>query len=195
MAKKTAFVRYNFVNMKEKQKLSPYIILTILYVITILPVIYLTVLLIGKADNMLVIWFGTINTIFLMRYLKEVFLSMLFGFLISSFTLCFIYLIWYLVLFSQPFFVIGFFIIFSVFLCISISRNVLIITGQRNIYLILSILVLFILTCSFNLNKTYPTRFENEHLTIIQIKIVDKQNKPKLGDSIEVRIYRKPLFG
>jgi hypothetical protein len=45
------------------------------------------------------------------------------------------------------------------------------------------------------LNKTFPTRFENENLTITQIKIVDKQKKPKFGDSIEVRIYRRPLFG
>ena len=67
--------------MSENQKLLPYIVLTVLYIITILPIMYLTILLIGKSDSLLVIGFGTINTIFLMRYFeKNVFLNLILGF-------------------------------------------------------------------------------------------------------------------
>lgn len=157
---------------------------------------YLTILLIGKADNVLVFWFGSINTIFLMRYYKgNVFLSLLLGLFVSSFTLCFIYLLWFLGLFSESLFPTIFFIIVSILLDIVLTKNHLKIKSQKNIHLIISLPTLIFLVCSFNLKETYPTKFENENLTFARIKIVDKLKNPKFGDTIEVRIYRQPLFG
>jgi hypothetical protein len=182
--------------MKEKQKITPYVVLTLLYIISILPILYLTILLVGKADNVLVICFGIINTIFLLRYYKRnILLSLLLGLLVSSLTLCLIYLLWFLGISSKSLFPIIFFIITSICLCIFLTKNHSKIESKKNINLILLLPTLIILICSLNLKETYPTETENENLTYAEIKIVDKQKKPKFGDSIEVRIYRQPLFG
>ena len=182
--------------MRENQKILPYVILILLYVLSIFPIIYLTILVVGKADNVLVFYFGCINTIFLIRYYKgKVFLSLLLGFFVSSFTLYFIYLLWFLGLSSKSLFPTIFFIITSVILCIVLAKNHLKIKSQKSIHLIISLPTLIFSVYSFNLKETYPTKFENKNLTYAQIKIVDKQKKPKFGDSIEVRIYRQPLFG
>jgi len=182
--------------MNENQKIVPYIILTVLYIIIILPIIYLTILLIGKADLVLVFFFGFVNTIFLSRYYKrDAFLSFLLGFLVSSFALFFIYLMWFLGLSSKSIFPTIFFIIVSLVLCFLLVKNSFKIKSQENIYLITLPLTLIFLVCSFNLKESYPTKFENENLTFAQIKIIDKQKKPKFRDTIEVRIHRQPLFG
>ena len=182
--------------MKENQKITPYIVLTLLYIISILPIIYLTVLLVGKADNVLVVFYGIINTIFLIRYYRRNFLlSLLLGFLIPSFTLCLIYFLWFLGISSKSLFPTIFFIILSICLCICLTKNYSKIESKKNINLILLLPTLIIFICSLNLKETYPTKIENENLTYAEIKIVDKQKKPKFGDSIEVRIVRQPLFG
>lgn len=184
--------------MNEKQKITPYIILTVLYIIVILPIMALTILLIGKADVVFVIFFGFVNTIFFSRYYKtDIFLSFLFGFFVSSFTLFFIYLLWFLGLSfrSRSLFPTIFFVIISIILCIVLTKNHLKIKRQKNIHLIILPLTLILLICSLNLKDTYPTKFENENLTFAQIKIIDKQKKPRFGDTIEVRIHRQPLFG
>ncbi|MBC7410163.1 MAG: hypothetical protein H7339_17410 [Arcicella sp.] len=182
--------------MKEKQKITPYVVLTLLYIISILPILYLTILLVGKADNVLVICFGIINTIFLLRYYKRnILLSLLLGYLVPSLTLCLIYLLWFLGISSKSLFPIIFFIIMSICLCIFLTTNHSKIESKKNINLILLLPTLIILICSLNLKETYPTETENENLTYVEIKIVDKQKKPKFGDTIEVRIFRQPLFG
>ncbi|MEO8253315.1 MAG: hypothetical protein ABI554_02925 [Flavobacterium sp.] len=182
--------------MKENQKFTPFIVLTLLYIISILPILYLTILLVGKADNVLVICFGIFNTIFLMRYYKgNVLLSLLLGFLTSSFTLCLIYLLWFLGISSKSLFPTIFFIIVSIFLCVFLTKNHSKIENKKNINLILLLPTLIILICSLYLKETYPTKAEYENFTYAEIKIVDKQKNPKFGDEIEVRIYRQPLFG
>ncbi len=180
--------------MKENHKITPYVVLTLLYIILILPILYLTILLVGKADNVLVICFGIINTIFLMRYYKRnIFLSFLLGFFVPSLTLCLIYLLWFLGISSKSLFPTIFFIIMSIGLCMFLTKNHSKIESKKNINLILLLPTLIILICSLYLKETYPT--ENENLTYAEIKIVDKQRKPKIGNEIEVRIYRQPLFG
>jgi hypothetical protein len=168
----------------------------LLYIISILPLIAITVLLVGKADTVMVFCFGVVNTFFLMRYYKgNVFLSFLLGFFVSSFTLCFIYVLWFLGLYSKSLLPTIFFIIVSVLLCIVLSENHLKITSQKNIHFFILLPTIVFLVCSFNLKETYPTKFENINLTYAQIKIVDKQKNPKFGDTIEVYIDRQPLFG
>jgi hypothetical protein len=76
-----------------------------------------------------------------------------------------------------------------------LTKNYSKIESKKNINLILLLPTIIILTCSLNLKETYPTENENENLTYAEIKIVDKLKKPKIGDEIEVRIYRQPLFG
>ena len=182
--------------MKENQKFTPYLVLTLLYIISILPIIYLTILLVGKADNVLVIFYGIINTIFLIRYYKRnILLSLLLGLFIPSLTLCLIYLLWFLGISSKSLFPTIFFIIMSIFLCIILTKNHSKIESKKNINLILLPPTLIIFICSLSLKETYPTKTENENLTYAEIKIVDKQKKPKFGDAIEVRIVRQPLFG
>ena len=182
--------------MKENQKITPFIVLTLLYIISMLPILYLTILLIGKADNVLIISFGILNTIFLMRYYKRnVLLSLLLGFLIPSFTLCIIYLLWFLGIPSISLFPIIIFIVASVGLCIFLTIIHSKIESRKNITLILFLPTLIILICSLNLKETYPTKTENENLTYAEIKIVDKQNNPKFGAEIKVRVCRQPLFG
>ena len=182
--------------MKENQKNTPYVVLTLLYIISILPILYLTILLIGKADNVLVICFGIINTIFFIRYYKRnILLSLLIGFFIPSLTLCLIYLLWFLGISSKSLFPTILFVIVSICLCILLTKNYSKIESKKNINLILLLPTIIILTCSLNLKETYPTENENENLTYAEIKIVDKSKKPKIGDEIEVRIYRQPLFG
>ena len=170
--------------------------MTFLYIILILPIIVLTVLLIGKADLVLLFFFGSINTIFLSRYYKkDVFLSFLLGFFISSFALFFIYLLWFLGLSSKSIFPTIFFVIISIVLCVVLTKNYLKIQSQKNIHLIILPLTITFLVCSFNLKESYPSKFENENLKFAQIKIIDKQKKPRFRDTIEVRIHRQPLFG
>lgn len=182
--------------MKENQKNTPYVVLTLLYIISILPIFYLTILLIGKADNVLVICFGIINTIFFIRYYKRnILLSLLLGFFIPSLTLCLIYLLWFFGISSKSLFPTILFVIVSICLCILLTKNYSKIESKKNINLILLLPTIIILTCSLNLKETYPTENENENLTYAEIKIVDKLKKPKIGDKIEVRIYRQPLFG
>lgn len=182
--------------MKENQKITPYVVLTLFYIISILPILYITILEVGKADNVLVIFFGIINTIFLLRYYKRNFLlSLLLGFLIPSLTLCLIYFLWFLGISSKSLFPTIFFIIMSVCLCIFLTKNHSKIESKKNLNLKLLLPTLIIFICSLNLKETYPIKTENENLTYAEIKIVDKQKKPKFGDTIEVRIVRQPLFG
>jgi hypothetical protein len=182
--------------MRKNRKITPYIVLILLYIISILPIIYLTILLVGKADTVLVFCFGSVNTIFLMRYYKgNLFLSFLLGFFVSSFTLCFIYVLWFLGLSSKSLLPTIFFIIASVILCIVLAENHLKITSTRNIHFFILLPTIVFLVGSINLKESYPTKFENKNLTYAQIKIVDKQKKPRIGDTIEVRIWRQPLFG
>jgi hypothetical protein len=182
--------------MKENQKSTPYFILSLLYIILIIPILSLTILLVGKADNVLVICFGIINTIFLMRYYKNnILLSLILGFFVSSFTLCLIYLFWFFGISSKSLFPTIFFIIVSISLCIFLAKNHSKIESKENIGLIFSLPTIIILITSLNLKETYPTKFENENLTYAEIKILDKQKKPKIGDEIDVSIYRQPLFG
>lgn len=182
--------------MRKIRKILPHLVLILLYIILILPIIYTTILLVGKADTVMVFCFGFVNTIFLMRYYKgNVFLSFLLGFFVSSFTLCFIYVLWFLGLSSKSLLPTIFFIIVSVMLCIILAENHLKITNQKNIHFFILIPTIVFLVGSINLKETYPTKFENKNLTYAQIKIVDKQKNPRFGDTIEVRIYRQPLFG
>jgi hypothetical protein len=182
--------------MKEDQKIKPYVVLTLIYLISIIPILYLTILLVGKADNVLVIYFGIINTIFLLRYYKRnILLSLLLGFFVPSLTLCLIYLLWFLGISSKSLFPTIFFIITSICLCLFLTKNNSKIQSKKNINLILFLPILIILICSLNLKETYPTKTESENLTYAEIIIIDKQKKPKIGDKIEVRIYRQPLFG
>lgn len=182
--------------MKENQKSTPYLVLTLLYIISIFPIIYLTILLLGKADNVLVIFYGILNTIFLIRYYKRnVLLSLLLGFLIPSFTLCIIYLLWFLGILSKSLFPTILFVISSVGLCFFLTKNYSKIESKKNITFILLLPTLFILICSLNLKEAYPSKTEKDNLTYAEIKIVDKQKMPKGGNEIEVRIYRQPLFG
>lgn len=182
--------------MRKKRKILPHIVLILFYIISILPIIYLTILLVGKADIVLVFCFGIVNTIYFMRYYKgDVFLSFLLGFFVSSFTLCFIYVLWFLGLSSKSLLPTIFFIIVSVLLCIVLTENHLKLKNQKNIHFIILLPAVVFLVCSINLKESYPTKFENKNLTYAQIKIVNKQKKPKFGDTIEVRIYRQPLFG
>lgn len=161
-----------------------------------LPILYLTILLLGKADNVLVICYGILNTIFLIRYYKRnILLSLLLGFLIPSFTLCLIYLLWFLGISSKSLFPTVFFIIASISLCFFLTKNHTKIENRKNITLILLLPTLLILICSLNLKETYPTKKEKENLTYAEIKIVDKLKMPKSGNEVEVRIYRQPLFG
>jgi hypothetical protein len=76
-----------------------------------------------------------------------------------------------------------------------LAKNHSKIESNENIGLILSLPTIIILITSLNLKETYPTKFENENLTYAEIKILNKQKKPKIGDEIEVSIYRQPLFG
>lgn len=182
--------------MRKIRKILPYLVLMLLYIISILPLIAITVLLVGKADTVLVFCFGVVNTFFLMRYYKgNVFLSFLLGFFVSSFTLCFIYVLWFLGLYSKSLLPANFFIIVSVLICIVLSENHLKITNQKNIHFFILLPTIIFLVGSINLKETYPTKFENMNLTYAQIKIVDKQKRQRFGDTIEVRIYRQPLFG
>ena len=182
--------------MIENQEFTPYLVLTLLYIISILPILYLTILLLGKADNVLVICFGILNTIFLMRYYKRnILLSLSLGFLIPSFTLCLIYLLWFLGISSKSLFPTVFFIIASISLCFFLTKNPTKIENRKNITLILLLPTLLILICSLKLKETYPTKKEKENLTYAEIKIVDKLKMPKSGNEVKVRIYRQPLFG
>lgn len=182
--------------MRKIRKIVPYIVLLLLYIILILPIIYTTVLLVGKADTVLVFCFGVVNAIFLRRYYKgNEFLSFIFGFFISSFTLCFIYVLWFLGLYSRSLLPTIFFVIVSIILCIALAENHLKITNQKNIHFFILLPTIVFLVGSINLKETYPTKFENMNLTYAQIKIVDKQKRPRFGDTIEVRIFRQPLFG
>ncbi len=182
--------------MKDKQKITPYLVLVILYIISIIPIQYLTILLIGKADNVLVILYGIFNSFFLMKYFKgSVFLSLLLGLLVSSVTLCVIYLLWFQGLFSKSFNPTFLFIILLLGFCTFLTKINSKIESIKYITLILLLPTLFILSYSLNLNDTYPTKTEKEKLTYAEIKIVDKQKMPKSGNEIEVRIYRQPLFG
>lgn len=182
--------------MRINKNILPYLVLILLYILLILPIIYTTILLIGKADTVVLFCFGVINTIFLMRYYKgNQFLSFLLGFFVSSFTLCLIYVFWFLGLSSKSLLPLIFFIIVSVILCIILAENHLKITNQKNIHFFILLPTIVFLVGSINLKETYPTTFENKNLTYAQIKIVDKQKKPRFGDTIEVRIYRQPLFG
>ena len=181
--------------MIENKKLIPYFILTILYLIAIIPLMAFSWLFIGNANNSLIIFFGTINSIFLLRYYKKKFLlSLLLGFLISSLTICLIYLLWFFVIYSKSLYPTYLFIIISICLCVFLSKNHSKIENRKNINLILLLPTLMILLLSINLKETYPTETENENLIYSEIKIVDKQKKPKCGDTIEVRIVRQPLF-
>lgn len=182
--------------MKANQKITPYIVLTLLYIISILPIIYLTILLVGKADNVLLIFFGIVNTIFLMRYYKRnILLSLQLGFLIPSLTLCLIYLLWFLRISAKSLFSTILFIVISIILCIFLSKNHSKIEIKKNINFILLVPTLTILILALNLKETYPTATENKNLTYVEIKIVDKLKNPRFGDTIEVRIERQPLFG
>ena len=167
--------------MRKNRKITPYIVLILLYIILILPIIYLTILLVGKADTVLVFCFGSVNTIFLMRYYKgNVFLSFLLGFFVSSFTLCFVYVLWFLGLSSKSLLPTIFFIIASVILCIVLAENHLKITNTRNIHFFILLPTIVFLVGSINLKESYPTKFENKNLTYAQIKIVDKQKNQGL---------------
>lgn len=167
--------------MRKNRKITPYIVLILLYIILILPIIYLTILLVGKADTVLVFCFGSVNTIFLLRYYKgNVFLSFLLGFFVSSFTLCFIYVLWFLGLSSKSLLPTIFFIIASVILCIVLAENHLKITNTRNIHFFILLPTIVFLVGSINLKESYPTKFENKNLTYAQIKIVDKQKNQGL---------------
>jgi len=182
--------------MRKIRKILPHLVLILLYIILILPIIYTTILLVGKADIVLVFCFGFVNTIFLMKYYKRnVFLSFLLGFFVSSFTLSLIYVLWSLGLYSKSLLPTIFFIIVSVILCIVLAENHLKINNQKNIHFFILLPTIVFLVGSINLKETYPTKFENRNLTYAQIKIVNKQKKPRFGDTIEVRIYRQPLFG
>lgn len=182
--------------MKDKQKFIPYLVLLILYIISIIPIQYLTILLIGKADNVLVISYGIFNTFFLMKYFKgSVFLSLLLGLLVSSFTLCVIYLLWFQGLFSKSFNPTFLFIILLLGFCTFLTKIHSKIESIKNINFLLLLPTIIILIFSLNLKESYPTENENENLIYAEIKIVDKQKKPKKGDKIEVSIYRQPLFG
>jgi hypothetical protein len=180
--------------MREYQKFTPFVLFTLFYIISIFPILYLTILLIGKADVILVIFFGIINAIFLARYFKSnILLNLLLGFFVSSFTLCTIYLLWYLGIPSKSFFHIIFYVAASIFICVFLIKNQTKIETIRVNFLVLPIII--ILICSFNLKETYPTKMENENLTSVEIKTIDKQKRPTIGDDIEVRIERQPLFG
>lgn len=180
--------------MSINKKILSYIILLALYIIIMQPILYLSILLIGKADIIIVICFGIINTLYFNKFFKNnTLLNLFLGFFISSFSICFTYLIWFLRIFLDPFFGAFFFIIISFLLLIIISKIWLILKKYNFLVIMIPTLVLIIL--SFKLKEVYPTKFENENLTTVQIQIVDKQKKSNFQYIIKARIDKQPLFG
>ncbi len=183
--------------MSLKQKIVFIIILITVHFIVILPIIALSMLLIGKADISIVIVFGVINVLFARKIFKSYpFLIIPIGFLISSASLSSAYLIAYVFeRYSDANFGFVSYIIVSVLLWIVTIQNNWEIKNQRKVFLIISVLALFFLTVSFGLKEIYPSKVENENLVSTEIKVVDKQKMPISGSSIEVRIHIQPLFG
>ncbi|MEO8239519.1 MAG: hypothetical protein ABI576_15560 [Flavobacterium sp.] len=187
----------NSQQMNSKQKIVFFITLIAVYVIFTLPVLYLSVLLIGKADIPIVLFFGVINVLFARKIFKKYpFFIIPIGFLISSASLCFAYLIAYVSEhYSNANFGFLSYIIVSILLWIAIIQNNWKIKNQRKVFLIISVLTLFFLTLSFGLKEIYPSKVEHRNLVSTEIKIVDKQKMPISGRTIEVRIHIQPLFG
>lgn len=183
--------------MNNKQKIVFIITLIAVHLIVLLPIIALSILLIGKADIPIVIVFGVINALFARKIFKShLFFIILIGFLISSASLCMAYLISYFYgLCSDANFGLVSYIIVSTLLWIVSIQNRWEIKNQKKVFLIISVLTLFFLTVSFGLKEIYPSEVENKNLVSTEIKIVDKQKMPISGSSIEVRIHIQPLFG
>ncbi|WP_281227337.1 hypothetical protein [Flavobacterium aquiphilum] len=185
----------NFGNMTLKQKLYFFLILITVYLIIILPVTYTSILVFGWADIPIVIIYGIINTLFAVKNFKgRLFLSIILGFFISSSSLCFVYLPWYLGFYRNVGFGVLIYFISSILIWIVLIQNSRIIVRIKNLYLIVFIPTLFFLIVSFFLKEIYPTQFENENLTQIQITVLDKYKIPEPESSIEIRIDRQPLF-
>lgn len=181
--------------MTLKQKLYFFIFLITVYLIVILPIIYTSILLLGSADIPIVIIFGIINTLFAKKVFKgHLFLSALLGFFISSSSLCLVYLLWYLGLFNNTGCGFVIYSIFSILLLIILTQNSSKIINLENAFLIIFFPTLLLLVLSFFMKEIYPIQFENENLTKIQIKVIDKQKIPEPGDRVEIRIDRQPLF-
>lgn len=183
--------------MNLKQKIVFIIILIAVHLIVMLPVIYLSMLLIEKADIPIVIFFGVINTLFARKIFKSYpFFIIPIGFLISSISLCSAYLIaCFFKSYSDANFGFVSYIIVSILLWIVVIQNNWKIQNQRKVFLIISVLTLFFLTVSFGLKEIYPSKDEHKNLVSTEIKIIDKHKMPISGSSIEVRIHLQPLFG
>ena len=182
--------------MNAKQKLAFYGILILTYLILTIPLLYISVLL-GLRGDLFVVVFGIVNTFFALKFLKgNLILSVCLGFLISSISLCCLYFIWFFdflpfqIIAYYPFLILIFYILFWLI----ITQNKWKLRNPNKALLLIYFATLFFFILSLSLKDVYPTKYENQNQILTEIQIVDKENKPRAGSSIEVRIDRYPLF-
>lgn len=141
-----------------------------------------------------VIIYGIANTIFTYKFLKNDFLtSLVLGFLISGLSLFCSYLVNYIEYpINGMILFLGFSLLFWILtLFINWKNKNLKRTG------LLVVLAIILLILSFKLpklNENNLLKTEPQNMTEIQIKVLDKENHPSIGDSIEIRIEVQPLF-
>ena len=180
--------------MRNKKKYLKFGLLILINLIFVFPTSAL-ILLQGYGDINFVIVYGIINSLFLIFALKiNTISSLILGFLNSSLSLLFCYLIDFI----KPFYDakgILIFLIVSIIITFIIGHLNLSKFNPKKMNLIFILPTLLLLIFSFKIKEFYRPKSENENLKKIEIKVLDENRIPKFGDSIEVRITRYPIFG
>jgi hypothetical protein len=190
----------NKILINNTQTRNLFLILFVVYFITIIPVLSLTILLIGKADLTLVIFYGIINAIFVKYIFKNnFFFNILLGFFISSVSLCLVYLFVFILknfeLIAKINIGIHLFFFFSFLFFIFIIINLEKLKHQEIILLFCSFTSLFFVPFSSQLKELNPYKTHQNNLILVNLKLIDKYQKPKVSATIEVRLLVYPLFG
>ena len=186
----------------KKQNLTFHILLLVFYVVFVFIITSFSAMAFGLADFSLIISFGLINALISIIFFNPYFWkSLLFGFLISGVGLISSYLLWFLlsnVEFSTD-------LIILPILLNAITQTVLwkvlnpiLVKTNRKLILPLSIVTIVILLISFNIRDYWKfEKYYNKYNNVsIKIKLIDSVNgQPVVGNTVELRTQRQPLYG
>lgn len=149
------------------------------------------ILFLGYIDWVILISTGIINTFLLSKFLKMNFLkSTITGFWISSISLIFMYILYFL---TSNNIGIGLllFLISSILIILLIKfKNWKFSSLGKSIFLTISSFLCFIL--ALKLKNYYPN--ESRNVKSYTFKVIDSHNKPIIGDSVEISILRQPML-
>src|SRR5690625_91612 len=150
------------------------------------------ILFLGYIDWVILISTGAINTFLLFKFLKmSILKSTITGFLISSSSLIFMYILYLLTSYNNIGISLLLFLISSILIILLIKyKNWKFSSLVKSFFLTISSFLCFFL--ALKLKNYYPN--ESRNVKSFSFKVIDSHNKPIIGDSVEVSILRQPML-